>query len=90
MCPSLCVCQGFVVFAILGYVAHEEGVSVSVVASGGSGLAFIVFPTALALLPAPQFFSLVFFVMLLSLGLGSVVALVEVSCFPYFSSFPTD
>lgn len=62
----------------MGYIAHQEGVAVGEVASGGSGLAFVAFPTALALLPAPNLFSVMFFVMLLSLGLGSVVALVEV------------
>jgi SNF family Na+-dependent transporter len=73
-----CRLQGFVVFSILGYVAEQEGGQVADVATGGSGLAFVVFPTALAKLPAPNFFSVLFFVMLLSLGLSSSLALVAV------------
>jgi len=67
-----------VVFAILGYVAEQEGEQVADVAAGGSGLAFVVFPTALAALPLPNVFSVLFFVMLLSLGLSSSLALVAV------------
>jgi NSS family neurotransmitter:Na+ symporter len=67
----------FVVFPTALLTCLHRCVKVADVATGGSGLAFVVFPTALATLPAPHVFSALFFVMLLSLGLSSSVALVE-------------
>lgn len=39
---------GITVFSILGNLAHETGVNVSDVVSGGPGLAFISYPDAIA------------------------------------------
>ena len=36
--------SGCVVFAILGYMAHDSGKSVMSVVKGGPGLAFLVYP----------------------------------------------
>lgn len=102
---------GFVVFSVLGYMAHENGVSIEkVVKSGnslslslflkliwltvflrinftslrwatymysfgpvGPGLGFIAYPEALAKLPLPNLWAVVFFIMLLTVGLDSTV-----------------
>ena len=56
--------------ATIGYLAHEEGVSVQDAESGGPGLAFVTYPKALSLLPASNFFSIVFFLTLFLLGIG--------------------
>ena len=69
--------SGFVVFAILGYMAGATGVEVGEVAQSGPGLAFIVFPQALSLMPWPAFFSILFFITLLMLGIDSAFSLVE-------------
>ena len=45
--------------------------------SGGTGLAFIAFTEAINHLPAPTFFSLLFFLMLITLGLGSMFGSLE-------------
>ena len=51
--------------------------SLSLQAAEGTGLAFIVFTQAiLKLTPAP-FWSIIFFMMLLSLGLGSQIGIME-------------
>ncbi|NEO47882.1 MAG: sodium-dependent transporter [Moorea sp. SIO4A3] len=68
---------GFVVFGILGYMAGVTNTPLAELAASGPGLAFVVFPEALSLMPLPWLFSLLFFVMLLSLGIDSAFSLVE-------------
>ena len=70
---------GVVVFSILGFMAHEAGVAVSDVAVGGPGLVFVVFPEAIALMPGSQFFAVLFFVMVLCLGIDSAFGIAETS-----------
>ncbi|XP_046404080.1 sodium-dependent nutrient amino acid transporter 1-like [Ischnura elegans] len=69
---------GFTIFSILGNLAHELGVEdVGEVVKGGTGLAFVSYPDALSKFGvAPQVFSVLFFVMLFTLGLGSAVSLI--------------
>lgn len=63
---------GFAVFATIGFLAAELKESVATYAqSSGPGLAFITYPEAISHMPASPFFSILFFLMLLALGLGS-------------------
>ena len=58
---------GFVIFSILGSLAHELGVPVSDVVDSGPGLAFVSYPSALAKFDfLPQLFSVLFFLMLVT------------------------
>ena len=66
-----------VVFSVLGYLAGQMGVPVEDVAKGGQGLAFVAYPEALASLPLPWIWSILFFLMLFTLGLDSQFAIVE-------------
>ncbi|KAJ8022595.1 Sodium- and chloride-dependent glycine transporter 2 [Holothuria leucospilota] len=68
---------GFVIFSFLGYLAHELGRDVSTVVSQGYGLAFIVYPEAVALLPVSPLWSILFFLMLIMLALDSHFASIE-------------
>ncbi len=68
---------GFVVFGFLGYMAGETGTPLTELAASGPGLAFVVFPEALSLMPLSGLFSLLFFLMLLFLGIDSAFSLAE-------------
>ncbi|XP_036596114.1 sodium- and chloride-dependent neutral and basic amino acid transporter B(0+) [Trichosurus vulpecula] len=71
------VFAGFAIFSILGHMAHISGKEVSQVVKSGFDLAFIAYPEALSQLPVAPFWSILFFFMLLTLGLDSQFALIE-------------
>jgi solute carrier family 6 dopamine transporter-like protein 3 len=68
---------GFVIFSVLGYMAHASGKNVEDVATEGPGLVFIVYPEAIATMPGSTFWALLFFMMLLTLGLDSSVSNID-------------
>ncbi|XP_039256761.2 sodium- and chloride-dependent GABA transporter 2-like [Styela clava] len=63
--------SGFAVFSVLGYMAKEQNVNIDSVAESGPGLVFIAYPRAISLLPLPQLWGVLFFLMLFFLGLDS-------------------
>ena len=69
--------SGFVIFIFLGYMAHKHDVPIDSVATDGHGLVFQVYPEAIATLPGGQFWAVLFFIMLLSLGLDSAMGGLE-------------
>ncbi|XP_040062555.2 sodium-dependent dopamine transporter [Ixodes scapularis] len=62
---------GFVIFSVLGYMAHRADIPIEKVATEGPGLVFIVYPEAIAAMPGSTFWAIIFFLMLLTLGLDS-------------------
>ncbi|ERL91033.1 hypothetical protein D910_08375, partial [Dendroctonus ponderosae] len=81
---------GTIIFGILGNLASKMGVEVSeVVKSGGTGLAFISYPEALAKFEAvPWLFAILFFLMLFVLGVGSLAALQGCAFTVVMDAFP--
>lgn len=63
-----------IIFGILGNLAYETGAeNIQSTVQGGSGLAFVSYPNAISKFNLwPQLFSILFFFMLLTLGLGKV------------------
>lgn len=95
-CIGLCILNsctsvfaGFAVFSVLGFMAHELDVDLAYVAASGPGLAFVAYPRALALLPGAQFWSVLFFIMVLLLGLDSQFVCVESLATAVSDLFPT-
>ncbi|XP_037567239.1 sodium-dependent dopamine transporter [Dermacentor silvarum] len=62
---------GFVIFSVLGYMAQRADIPIEKVATEGPGLVFIVYPEAIAAMPGSTFWAIIFFLMLLTLGLDS-------------------
>ncbi|CAB3397893.1 unnamed protein product [Caenorhabditis bovis] len=71
---------GAAVFSILGFLAQQRGVTVPEVVESGMSLAFVVYPEAMARLPASAVWNGLFLVMLFFLGISSEMVLVEVLC----------
>ncbi|MBT4446603.1 sodium-dependent transporter [archaeon] len=74
---AISLLAGFVVFSVLGYMSTTTSLPIEEVVAAGPGLAFIVFPQALSLMPWGNFFSALFFLTLLTLGIDSAFSLVE-------------
>ncbi|XP_052678713.1 sodium- and chloride-dependent glycine transporter 1-like isoform X1 [Crassostrea angulata] len=68
---------GFVIFSFLGHMASQMNVEVKDVVTNGAGLAFVVYPEAIQSLPLPTLWSILFFLMLITLGIDSQFAMLE-------------
>lgn len=78
---------GFVIFSVLGYMAHVQHKSIEMVGLEGPGLVFIVYPEAIATMTGSVFWSIIFFLMLITLGLdstfGGLEAMITALCDEY-------
>ncbi|KAG5893170.1 hypothetical protein JTB14_000430 [Gonioctena quinquepunctata] len=78
---------GFVIFSVLGYMAHVQHKSIEQVGLEGPGLVFIVYPEAIATMSGSVFWSIIFFLMLITLGLdstfGGLEAMITALCDEY-------
>ncbi|KAG2464382.1 S6A14 protein, partial [Polypterus senegalus] len=91
VCVTNCatsVFAGFAIFSVLGHIAHISHKPVSEVAQSGFGLAFIAYPEALSKLPISPLWSILFFFMLLTLGLGTQFATIETITTALQDEFP--
>ncbi|XP_069130115.1 LOW QUALITY PROTEIN: uncharacterized protein [Argopecten irradians] len=71
------VLAGFSVFAMMGVLSNELNTSVENVIASGIGLTFIVNPAAMSFFPAAPVWSLLFFLMIVMLGLSTQFVNIE-------------
>ncbi|XP_074996700.1 sodium-dependent proline transporter-like [Calonectris borealis] len=79
---------GFAIFSVLGHMAWRKQVPVGSVADSGPGLAFVAYPEALSLLPGSPFWSILFFLMLLTLGVDTLFGNIEGITTAILDEFP--
>ena len=80
---------GICIFSVLGYMAHEMDLPISEVTRGGPGLTFIAYPKAISLMPTmTKLLSIMFFLMLIFLGLDSQFVGVEGFTSQFMDAFP--
>ncbi|RUS89020.1 hypothetical protein EGW08_003191, partial [Elysia chlorotica] len=68
---------GLAIFSVLGFMSANTGLDVANVTTKGPGLTFVAYPEALAQMPVPQLWSLLFFFMVVCLGMGTQFPSVE-------------
>ena len=77
VCTCTCLSAGLLVFATLGHMAFLQNKSVDDVATSGPGLVFLSYPELVLNLPVSFLWSILFFAMLLILGIDTAFCSVE-------------
>uniref|UniRef100_A0A8C7JI84 Solute carrier family 6 member 4a n=1 Tax=Oncorhynchus kisutch TaxID=8019 RepID=A0A8C7JI84_ONCKI len=81
--------SGFVIFTVLGYMAEMRKIGVETVAKdAGPSLLFIIYAEAITNMPAATFFAIIFFLMIIMLGLDSTFAGLEGVITAMLDEFP--
>ncbi|KAM4049145.1 sodium-dependent serotonin transporter-like [Anomaloglossus baeobatrachus] len=81
--------SGFVIFTVLGYMAEMRDVEVEDVAKDkGPSLLFITYPEAIANMVGSTFFAIIFFLMMITLGLDSTFGGLEAVITAIMDEYP--
>jgi len=89
VCNSLTsIYAGFVVFGVVGFLAHTKGVRVEDAVDAGPALAFIAYPEAVTQMTPGPLFSFLFFLMLNLLAISSICGSWEAFVASVLDEFP--
>jgi hypothetical protein len=64
-----CILAGFVVFTYMGVLSKTTNVAIDKVVQSGQGLVYIVYPYAATTIGAAPLWAIMFFVMMIALGM---------------------
>ncbi|KAK7506140.1 hypothetical protein BaRGS_00002862, partial [Batillaria attramentaria] len=79
---------GFVVFSVLGYMAFSQRRHIQDVARQDVGLIFVVYPEAVATIGGASFWAVIFFFMVITLGLDTTFGALEAVITGVLDEFP--
>ncbi|XP_069110853.1 sodium- and chloride-dependent creatine transporter 1-like [Argopecten irradians] len=79
---------GLAVFSVLGFMAKQHNIPISEVADAGPGLVFVVYPKAVTQMYISPLWAVLFFFMIILLGLDSQFVGVEAVITPLVDFFP--
>lgn len=80
---------GFAVFTIVGFLSKTYSISLDKIVTSGSSLVFIVYPTGLSQLPVSPLWSCIFFLMMYTVGIGSMIGCFQTVIAPLSDRFET-
>ena len=72
----------------MGYLSKVTSQSIDQVIQAGQGLSFVVYPYAVTTIKGAPFWSILFFIMMLALGLDTMMANVETTITSILDVFP--
>ena len=76
------------IFSFLGYISHTLDIPLSEISDGGLDLAFIAYPGLLTMLSWSNFWSVLFFIMLITIGVDSIFGAYEFAMLYMYEMFP--
>ncbi|XP_033725134.1 sodium- and chloride-dependent taurine transporter-like [Pecten maximus] len=79
---------GLAVFSVLGFMAKQHNTPISEVADAGPGLVFVVYPKAVTQMSISPLWSVLFFFMVILIGMDSQFVAVESVITPIVDYFP--
>jgi len=68
---------GFTIFSFIGHIAHKLDQPIEDIVEQGFSLAFVAYPGMLSLMPWPNVFSVLFFVMMVTVGIDSIFSFAD-------------
>ena len=71
------VMASIAIFSVIGYGSYTLNRPIESVVEAGAGLVFVVYPKVITQMPGSTFFSVIFFLMIVCVGLSSMVFILQ-------------